>query len=448
VGFFYNLFNNAKPKQTKAQNSTPLTLPFLGSSVNWLSDNSQGYITSGYAGNPIVYSIVKQITDRISSVPFYLYQVQDDKKLKRYKALNLSNNLISTDAIITKSQSLKEVESHKINDLLEQPNELQSWSEFVKAAMGYKLITGNAYLYGAAPDLGQNKGKVISMSVLPSQLMNIVSKNSAEVDFYNIIGSNTRIEKDNILHLKYWNPDFSSGLQHYGQSPLRAALKVMQLNDTAYNTQASILQNKGAYGILSDESQSLDEDQMKQLKERFTNASANEILIASASLKFEQIGMPTEDLMLIESMGMNLRDLCNIYSFPSLLLGDNAQKTYSNFEQAEKSVIYNIVVPELTGLRDSLNKWILPQYEKSDGKKYFIDFDIQVLPQLAVDLEKLVAQLEKQYWLTPNEKRAAVKYGTLPDPAMDKIYMPSGLTPIDELSISIDTTNQDLSDYQ
>lgn len=449
MGFFYNLFNGNKPTKQKALNNTPLTMPIIGNGgVNWLSDNSQQYITSGYQGNPVIYSIIKQISEKMSAVPFYLYEVKSDKSLKRYKALNKSNNLISYDGLVTKSQSLKEVESHKIIDLLEQPNEQQSWSEFIKNAVGYKLITGNAYIYGAAPEIGQNKGKVISMSVLPSQLMNIISLNPSTVDYYNIAGGNTRIEKESILHLKYWNPDYSSGLQLYGQSPLRAALKVMQLHNTAYDAQASILANKGAYGLLSDKSGGLDEDQMKALKDRFQNASANEIMIASADLQWTQLGQPTEDLMLLESMGMNLRDLCNIYSFPSLLLGDDTQKTYSNYEQAEKSLIYNVVVPELTGLRDSLNKWILPAYEKADGKKYFIDFDISILPQLAGDMSEIIKQLAQMWWITGNEKRIASKYGAdNQNPLMNTYLVPQGLTPIDELSISIDTPNQDLSDY-
>ena len=450
MGFFYNLFNNAKPKQTKALNNTPLTMPIIGNGgVNWLSDNSQQYITSGYQGNPVIYSIIKQISEKMSAVPFYLYEVKSDKSLKRYKALNKSNNLISYDRLVTKSQSLKEVDSHKIIDLLEQPNEVQSWSEFMKNAIGYKLITGNAYIYGAAPDMGVNKGKVISMSVLPSQLMNIISKNPTEVDYYNIAGGNTRINKENILHLKYWNPDYSSGLQLYGQSPLKAALKVMQLHNTAYDAQASILANKGAYGMLSDKSGGLDEEQLTQLKQRFQNASANEILIASADLQWTQLGQPTEDLMILESMGMNLRDLCNIYSFPSLLLGDDTQKTYSNYEQAEKSLIYNVIVPELTALRDSLNKWVLPAYEKTDGKKYFIDFDISVLPQLAGDMSEIIKQLSQMWWVTGNEKRIASKYGADNNtPLMNSYLVPQGLVPINEISIDIDTSNQDLSDYQ
>ncbi|MBE9598759.1 phage portal protein [Pedobacter sp. MC2016-24] len=447
--FFYTNNKQApEPVQAKAQ-TAPIVYPLIGTGgVNWFSDNSTQYITNGYTSNPVIYSIVKQISDKIAAVPFYLYTIEKDKHkdFKRYKSFSSSNNLMSAEAFKCKSTSMKEVDSHPIMSILDQPNPNQGWSDFVKEVVGYKLVTGNSYIYGAMPEFGVNKDKIISLTALPAQLMNIVSNNN-QVEYYNLIGNNQRLEKENVLHLKYWNPDFSSSQNVYGMSPLRAGLKVMSLNNEAYNTQGAVMANRGAYGMLS-ATGSESPEQLQQLKDRFKNAETGEIMIVASELKWTQFGQPSDELQILESMGLNLRDLCNLYGFPSLLLGDDTQKTYSNYEQAVKSMVFNTVVPLITELRDNLNKWLVPAYSKADGKQYFIDFDISVLPELATDMDKLIAQLAQQYWLTPNEKRAAVKYGTLPDPAMDKVYMPQGLVPIDELSIQIDTGKQDLSDYQ
>jgi len=448
MGFWKNLFYDEKSSLTIADQKAskqPLIYPVIGNGgVNWLNDNSQTYITNGYAGNPIVYSIIKLITDKLSSVPFYLYEVKNGQKLKSYKSLATNGNLISTKALVTKEQSLKEIESHPILSLLDQPNETQSFSDFLKNAIGYKLLTGNSYIYGLSPDMGVNKGKIVGLSVLPSQLVNIIGNQT--VDYYNISGSNTRLNKESVLHIKYWNPDWNSGLQLYGQSPLKAALKVLELNNTAYKSQTEILANKGAYGMLFDKSQSLDSDQMQALKDKFQNAGANEIMMVSADLAWTQFGVSPDDLQILQQMDLNLRDLCNIYSVPSILLGGD-DKTFANYEQAEKSLVYNVIVPELTAIRDSLNKWLLPAYAKADGKQYFIDFDISVLPELALDMEKMVNQLERQWWLTPNERRAAVKYSEIPSDEMNKIYIPNSLVPIDEQSITIGNDPISNEDY-
>lgn len=442
LDFFYERNTPPQPIQTKA--TTPLLFPIIGNGgVNWLNDNSQTYITNGYAGNPVIYSIIKLITDKLSSVPFYLYEVKNGNKLKSYKSLAVNGNLVSTKALITKEQSLKEVENHPILSLLENPNPDQSFSDFLKNAIGYKLITGNSYIYGQKPEFGANRGKITGLSVLPSQLINIIGNQT--VDYYNVSGSNVRLNKEDVLHLKYWNPDWNSGLQLYGQSPLKAGLKVLDLNNTAYKSQTEIIANKGAYGMLYDESGVLDPDQMQQLKDKFQNASTNEIMMVSAKLGWTQFGVPSDELQILQQMDLNLRDLCNLYGVPSLLLGNSNDKTYSNFEQAEKSLIYNVIVPELTALKDSLNKWILPAYSKADNKQYYIDFDITVLPQLAKDMGEVIEQLDKMWWVTGNEKRLATNYGEdTTNPLMNQYFIPQNLVPLDEQSI---TSNPDTGDY-
>lgn len=431
--------------ETKASKQ-PLIYPVIGNGgVNWLNDNSQTYITNGYSGNPVIYSIIKLITDKLSSVPFYLYEVKNNQKLKSYKSLALNGNLISTKSLVTKEQSLKEVENHPILNLLENPNPEQSFSDFLKNAIGYKLITGNSYIFGAKPEFGSNKDKIVSLSVLPSQLINIIGNQT--VDYYNISGSNVRLEKESVLHLKYWNPDWNSGLQLYGQSPLKAGLKVLDLNNTAYKSQTEIIANKGAYGMLSDISGTASPEQLAELKNRFQNASANEIMIVASQLQWTQFGVPSDELQILQQMDLNLRDLCNLYGVPSLLLGNSNDKTYSNFEQAEKSLIYNVIVPELTALKDSLNKWLLPAYAKADNKQYYIDFDITVLPQLAADMSEVITQLDKMWWVTGNEKRLATNYGEdTSTPLMNEYFIPQNLVPLSEQSITIGndpTSNED-----
>lgn len=448
MGFLDLFFHtNKQPETVKKALQAPIAYPIIGNGgVNWLNDNSQTYITNGYAGNPVVYSIIKLITDKLSSVPFNLYEVKNSQKLKSYKSLATNGNLISTKSLVMKEQSLKEVESHPILTLLDQPNPDQSFSDFLKNAIGYKLLTGNSYIYGLKPEFGLNKDKIVGLTVLPSQLMNIIGNQT--VDYYNLSGSNTRIEKENVLHLKYWNPDWNSGLQLYGQSPLKAGLKVLDLSNTAYKSQTEIIANKGAHGMMWDESGTLDPEQMQQLKDKFQSASANEIMMVSAKLGWTQFGIPSDDLQILQQMDLNLRDLCNLFGVPSILLGGD-DKTFANYETAEKSLIYNVIVPELTALKDSLNKWLLPAYMKSDNKQYYIDFDITVLPQLAADMTEVISQLKEMWWVTGNEKRAATNYGEdTSNPLMNEYFIPQNLVPLSEQSIQINTDNQDLTDYQ
>ena len=57
---------------------------------------------------------------------------------------------------------------------------------------------------------------------------------------------------------------------------------------------------------------------------------------------------------------------------------------------------------------------------------------------LCPEQQKLVDSLSKSYWLTPNEKREAIGYGSDEDnPVMDDYLVPSGFVPISDLDMNI-----------
>jgi hypothetical protein len=86
----------------------------------------------------------------------------------------------------------------------------------------------------------------------------------------------------------------------------------------------------------------------------------------------------------------------------------------------------------------------MPQY----GDKLCIDFDFTVIPELQEEMEKVVGQMSQAWWLTPNEKRAAMSYGMDEDnPQLDDYYVPSNLIPIsgDSMEMPIEQLNEDVS---
>jgi len=60
-----------------------------------------------------------------------------------------------------------------------------------------------------------------------------------------------------------------------------------------------------------------------------------------------------------------------------------------------------------------------------------IDFDFSVIPELQEESDKVVEQMSKSWWLTPNEKRMAMSYGEVEDDeSMNDYYIPANLLPI------------------
>ena len=73
-----------------------------------------------------------------------------------------------------------------------------------------------------------------------------------------------------------------------------------------------------------------------------------------------------------------------------------------------------------------------------DPSRYAIDCDPTTLPELAQDLKDMVTAVKDAPWLTLNEKRIATGYEPLQDENMEKIYVPNGLSTLEE--INVDTT--------
>ena len=84
-------------------------------------------------------------------------------------------------------------------------------------------------------------------------------------------------------------------------------------------------------------------------------------------------------------------------------------------------------MPEMIKIRDELNRWLAPKY----GEKIFIDFDFSVIPELQEEMDKVVSQLSQSWWLTMNEKRAAMNYGADEDDTkLNDYYIPANLIPL------------------
>jgi hypothetical protein len=134
------------------------------------------------------------------------------------------------------------------------------------------------------------------------------------------------------------------------------------------------------------------------------------------------------DVSLIQQYNASIKDLCNIYAVPVQLLNNTESATYNNMKEAKKALYQNCVIPELNKIRDELNRWLVPKF----GEKLFIDFDYSAIPELQEENEKVVDQLAKAWWVTPNEKRSVMNYGVDDEnTALDNYYIPANLLPIE-----------------
>lgn len=435
---FFDRFKNLIVKNTQqtAKEYNQAIYNFLGSSVIWNPENDDNYINEGYRKNATVYSIINLISKAASNVPFHVYEKVSDNQLKRYKAMTSGSfdSTIMHKANMIKKDALVELEHTELDELLERPNPSQSYASWISEIVAFGKLTGNRYIYGIGPDTGDNVGKFKELYVMPSQIMEVVSGGILEpIKSYRIEYNGQKdIPADLICHIKDFQPYYDgSGSHLYGQSPLKAGFRAMTTNNEAAQTGVKYLQNQMARGVLMSDEGDLNEVQAQQLKDKFRSSyqssnNAGDVIITPKKLSWVNFGLSASDLSLIEQYNASVKDLCNIYNVPVQLLNNTESSTYNNQKSAKAALYQHCVMPELYKIRDELNRWLAPKF----GEKLYIDFDFSVIPELQEDMDKIVGQMSNAWWLTPNEKRAAMSYAEEENDALNDFYIPANLMPV------------------
>ena len=418
-------------------------LRHLNATPIWLDDNFETYIHEGYQFNPDVYSVINQITKAASAVPFVVQRVVNEDAARKYYRLKYSQRNTSGEGFVKKAKLLKEEAFEEAPDsdlarLLDRPNPIQAFPEWIENVLGFKLITGNSYIHGVE----LTDRRFGELWILPPQFTRIHADESLEalVDSYSftLFGSQERIPADEVLHIKYWNPDFDVNGSHlYGQSPMRVLRKILVNSNDASVAWSKSFKNMGASGMLfpdDPEVKELTEEQQNSLQ-KFFNLRAGgaknfkSALVTSVKMGWKSFGMSPVDLALIDSMKESRRIICNVYNgFPMILMNDSDSTTYNNVVEARKRLYLDIVIPELELLYSELNRWLVPRY----GSEFHIDYDVSGIDALTPDMHKKAQWLKESDWLTPNEKRAEMTFESYKDASFDEPWVGLNTVPLSE----------------
>ena len=417
----------------------------LGNNRITNSQYNEDFIDKGYKYNPTIYSLIQLISKSAITVPFKIYQKLDESAVKEYKGL-LSNGLNEESVFKSKlmrKHIFEEVEHSALGKLLERPNPAQSFSVFLQELISFGKLTGNRFVYGIAPENGENKGIYSQLYNLPAHLIEIKSDGIFKpVSKYTMMYNESKYElsAEEVLHIADFNPDYQGDGTHlYGQSPIEAGMRVLTTANEAVETNLKFLHNQSARGMLTPDDDQLTPTQAQQLKDALRrnyqgSKSANDIMITGKKFSWTNFGLSTSDLQLLESYNATIKDLCNLYGVPVQLLNNTESTTYDNYRIARKVLFTNAIIPELNKIRDEFNRWLVPMY----GENLYFDFDYSAIPELMPEQQQLIDNLSKSYWLTTNEKREASGYGVDEDnPIMNEYLVPNQFVPISDLDLGI-----------
>ena len=440
----------------------------IGGQVTWISDKLASYIKEGYQTNDIIYSIVMMIMDKVRVAPWALYKVVDENALKTYRGL-LNNKAGQTDFQMVLHYRSKALEPYtnfnsrlgKLNGLLKWANENKTFSDLVADAGGFKMTTGNEYLWANLLEGGGNDGIPQELFNMPAQYTSIIATRGwpeRAVGYQLNNGYFKQFTKEEVMHLAFWNPEYdANGSGLYGQSPIKAAARTLTRNNAAKKAGSVMLDNNGAAGIVYVDDDKVPTQGREAQRDVVKRGWANEqtgadnfgkIAFSGFKMGYVSVGMSLKDLALTEVEEVDLRRLCNIWGLPSQLLNDPANKSYNNQKEAEKALTSRCAVPLLTSFGGAFNKK-LQEHWGFKGVNVIAEPDITVYPELQED------QKEKWSWvkelIVPEVYKLAMMGLDVPDELpKDLILVDGNKIPLSDLlnnlsDAEMDTINENLS---
>lgn len=428
---------------------------FLGFGSVIENSNKSNYIEKGWNKSATVYSIVRKIAKTCSYAPWGAYKIVDEQSFKRYKAMSAQHQTASgiKATMMIRQKALEPVNDRLLNDLMDHPNPTMSGSEYIEGLFTYKLLTGDAYEWGVKLDSGNDRGKPQQLWLLPSQYVDIETSIGGypqlPVGYVLNEGQPKHFDPEEILHIKYFNPNYSSIGNHlYGFSPLQAAWLSIQEDNSAKDAAIEMLQNRGPRGVLSMEGWTAKEmtaqmakEQAGLLKERFRQElieGKGGIVTVAGKASYVSIGLNIADLKILEISDYTMRDICNVYGVWEGLFNSNSDSTNGQFkvEQFKKDFILNTVLTELNSLKSSRNHKLQTDWGYK-GSGIVLDYDPTVYMELQDDLKEMAEWLERAWWYTGNEKRVYMNDNESDNPMMNEILVPQNLIPLSDLGADV-----------
>lgn len=301
-------------------------------------------------------------------------------------------------------------DAKKLKKLLNNPNPLQTRRSFEAQGYIYQQLFGYQMILPIKPVGFEDNIDATYLWNIPPFMVDIqeTKKLFYQSDTNGIIekivlnykGTKTILQAKDIYFIKDFTPSFESLVLPES----RLCSLELPINNImgAYESRNVLINYRGALGILSNDAGNgqfggmpLDETAKQDLQNDFSRyglkRSQWKVIITSASMKWQQMGYPTKDLMLFEEIEDSTMQICDNYCYPYRLLSQNKTNSLggSDAKEFSKNLYINTIIPEAENIYEQWHAFFdLDRFNLS------IEKDYSHLPVLQAD-EQLKANARK-----------------------------------------------------
>jgi len=281
----------------------------------------------------------------------------------------------------------------------------------LEVAAAQLLLHGNAYL---AVLRGEGDGVDGLMPLRPERVRVELDADGWPAAYRYQVGAGVQRfgadpERPDVIHLRGFNPVDD----HYGAGCLGAAAGAVAVHDAAGRWHRALLDNaarpSGALVYDPGDGSVLSPDQFRRLKQEMADgfqgaANAGRPMLLDGGLKWQAIGLTPAEMDFAQTRAAAAREIALAFGVPPMLLGLPGDSTHANYAEANRALWRLTVLPLAGQVLDGVADGLRGQFP--DAR---IAVDLDRVPALAEDRERLWRAVGHADWLSADEKRALVR---------------------------------------
>ena len=380
--------------------------------------NPEAVLNETILKNTDVLSVVEKIYGMAQNAELKLYQKEKDGSLAPYMGQNANH----------------------YQRFLRKPSSQVNFNEFLEGYFQFVLVLGNSFWNSVRYDKGAKKGLTSQLVIMYPQYTTVVMSGDPVFPVkgyrYSFGDQNKELEYNSVTHIKWHNPKYVYGGQYFGLSPMRVALPVVQKQNNITIQEKNQIGRGGPQGVLFKKNKegvsmatATQQQDMKESFVKYNKEGRSDWPLVSFEIGKETLGNTASEMGLSESSMDGLRKICNVLSFPSVLMNDNASSTYNNVSEARKSAWTDCIIRHLENFAFGFTEAVITPEDIEQGVCF--KWDYSKVSELSDDLNKVVDAMTKAK-ATPNELRQAVGLEPIDDDSMNVPYISFNEIPINE----------------
>jgi len=341
--------------EKKADRQVGALYPQQWHRVEHSGDDLRKIAKEGYNTNPYVKACIDMKAQAMATLPIII-----EKRLKGGKT--------------------ERVYDHKALEVLNNPNEMMSKTEFLRQICSDYQQFGMSFTAMASADRGEFRGQPQFMYPLITEKVKIVQGTPRKpIARYEYRGAETiPYRTDEVMYIKNYSPyDY-----YVGTSDVYSIAHVVDLCNEMIKWNNSLLRNNGTppVAIYIENGAQISEEQAQKIKDRYQQVqsgvdNAGKIFVGGGGMRIEKIGFDTNELDWVNGIHTAGEMICIGLNMPPPLVMSHKSVTSGDRKLMERQLYMNEILPKGKILMEHLTRSLLRKFPNSEDLSFVIDKD-------------------------------------------------------------------------